>query len=939
MNAETGSPNHWPYPGARWWRFDFHTHTPASTDTRGWQQAIGTDQELNPETWLRKYMEAEIDCVAVTDHNSGGWIDRLKAAYSQMQQAANSSSTPTGFRELHLFPGVEISVQGGFHLLALFDTSATSQTISDLLARVDYDGTRGDSDGVTRKGAAEVVEAVLAARGIPIPAHADAGKGLLATISPEDSKLKIDTTTVKQVLAVPGLLAMEWCNPALPLPAALQNAGLKLTKVIGSDCHSFWGSAVPGSRFTWVKMAEPSLEGLRLALLDGQGVSIRRSDDNVGFDPFKQPEHFIESIVISNAKSMGLGTNPAQLKFNPYFNALIGGRGTGKSTVIHALRLACRRERELVGESEAVQTFNRFNKVANTGQSEGGLRTETQITVQFHRDGILYRLIWRQDGTGHVLEEWDVSTQSFRQADSQSISAQRFPLRLFSQGQIAALAGDSQAALLKVIDDAAGTATHQLAFEDAQHSFKAIRAQLRELKAKLQARDGLNIKLQDVQRQLTRFEVTEHATILKNYQHAMRQSRELDRQFAATADLATSLQEHAQKILVEDFPDGLFDTTANTSVIQIGQKLQTALMNARTLLEQVAGTMGESSALAKNELEQTSWFKQRNIASAAYAKLKSELALQGIKEPEIYGRLIQEKHQIEYQIRQLDALQTQYDALLAQEQSLLASAWEIRRKISACRKDFLDNTLIQNPHVQIKVGAYMGPWPISLASNDEQEPTWADNCRTLTIAQREEEIKKARHGWITSILGDKGAESFKNHAAKIETHTAKPGTGVGIQRITVNADAYDYLDFMIPEDLLDIRYSRKGDGADFTPIGQASAGQRACAMLAFLLSHGNEPLVLDQPEDDLDNHLIYDLVVQQIRSNKQRRQLIIVTHNPNIVVNGDAELIHILDFNHQCFVKQSGSLQDQAMRTEVCQVMEGGKEAFERRYQRLGREV
>jgi hypothetical protein len=98
-------------------------------------------------------------------------------------------------------------------------------------------------------------------------------------------------------------------------------------------------------------------------------------------------------------------------------------------------------------------------------------------------------------------------------------------------------------------------------------------------------------------------------------------------------------------------------------------------------------------------------------------------------------------------------------------------------------------------------------------------------------------------------------------------------------------------------------------------------------------------LVLDQPEDDLDNHLIYGLVVQQIRSNKLRRQLIIVTHNPNIVVNGDAELIHVLDFNNQCFVKLTGSLQDRTMREEVCQVMEGGKEAFERRYQRLGREV
>jgi len=111
-------------------------------------------------------------------------------------------------------------------------------------------------------------------------------------------------------------------------------------------------------------------------------------------------------------------------------------------------------------------------------------------------------------------------------------------------------------------------------------------------------------------------------------------------------------------------------------------------------------------------------------------------------------------------------------------------------------------------------------------------------------------------------------------------------------------------------------------------------------MLAFLLAHGEEPLILDQPEDDLDNHLIYDLVVRQIRENKLRRQIIVVTHNPNIVVNGDAEMLHALDFaGGQCRVAQSGSLQEKAMREEVCRVMEGGREAFERRYRRLGREV
>ena len=133
----------WTYPGSRWWKFDFHTHTPASRDTTGWQQALDTPGQLTPENWLCTYMSAGIDCVAVTDHNSGAWIDKLKAAYEQMKQQADGEQPPDNFRELTIFPGVEISVNGGFHLLAIFDPSATTRTITDLLASVHYEGKMG----------------------------------------------------------------------------------------------------------------------------------------------------------------------------------------------------------------------------------------------------------------------------------------------------------------------------------------------------------------------------------------------------------------------------------------------------------------------------------------------------------------------------------------------------------------------------------------------------------------------------------------------------------------------------------------------------------------------------------------------------------------------------------------------------------------------------
>ena len=107
-------------------------------------------------------------------------------------------------------------------------------------------------------------------------------------------------------------------------------------------------------------------------------------------------------------------------------------------------------------------------------------------------------------------------------------------------------------------------------------------------------------------------------------------------------------------------------------------------------------------------------------------------------------------------------------------------------------------------------------------------------------------------------------------------------------------------------------------------------------MLAFLLAYGNEPILLDQPEDDLDNRLIYDLVVREIQTNKLRRQLLIITHNPNIVVNGNADLvIPIEERSGMATIPVTGALQDPAVRKAVCDIMEGGREALERRFRRI----
>ena len=941
--------NEWRFPGALWWSFDFHTHTPASSDTPWAKQGL----ELSAEQWLLKFMAAEIDCVAVTDHNSGAWIDRLKDAYRQMQD-----NPPEGFRELHLFPGVELSVNGGFHLLAIFDRQATTGDIDTLLGQVDYQGRKGYSDGVTRKSQIEVIEAVEAVGGLVIPAHVDQPKGLLrldASAGGETAVAALDANTLRQVFDWKHVFAMEVVDRSISKPAIYDEQGLSWSEVVGSDCHSFQGRATPGSAYTWVKMAEPSLEGLRLALMDGEGFSVRRSDDPERFDPNALPEHFIESVEVADAQYMGRG-QPAILFFSPWFNALVGGRGTGKSTIVHALRLALRRENELQAlkqGNEPLQTFNKFILPARGRDDGGALTPYTHVALTFVRGGTRYRVHWRQDGSGSVVEEQN--NGNWRDSDSQAVIPARFPIRLFSQGQIAALAGGSHQALLDLIDEAAGVDAEQTALREARQTYLSLCAKARELEGRLQGRDALKVRLEDVQRKLKKFEEAHHADVLKAYQRRSRQEREVGRQFESVDEMVRLVRELAEELAAEDVPEQLFDAKneQDKEALAVLASLHKAIESATEALKGTADDLAASVRQEREKLPGTDWQQAVSKARTDYEKLVRDLKEQGVADPSEYGQLVQERQRLENQWKELESLDAQRVRVLGQAKSQRGTVVAARRALSERREAFLEESLAGNEYVQISLKPYSQD--VRAMERSIRELLGAEHPKFENDILVEEDDQPAR-GMVAGLIdhlpdhASQAREELERRIGQIKQRLTEACWGSGdfgghfnnfLGRQARNRPEYvDHIMMWYPDDGLDVKYSQKGDGRDFKSIEQASAGQRAAAMLAFLLAHGSEPIVLDQPEDDLDNHLIYNLVVRQLRENKRRRQIIVVTHNPNIVVNGDAEMLHELDFGgSQWRVIEKGSLQEKAMRDEVCHVMEGGRDAFERRYRRLGRGV
>ena len=145
----------------------------------------------------------------------------------------------------------------------------------------------------------------------------------------------------------------------------------------------------------------------------------------------------------------------------------------------------------------------------------------------------------------------------------------------------------------------------------------------------------------------------------------------------------------------------------------------------------------------------------------------------------------------------------------------------------------------------------------------------------------------------------------------------------------------DEIERFLPEDLVNTPV-RTPDGP-FKTIETGSVGEKSTAILSLSLSAGDQPIVIDQPEDDLDNQYVYTVVVDLLRRRKFSRQIINATHSANIPVNGDAELIVALGSNNRLGeVIGAGSIDRPEIKNKVSVIMEGSAEAFRLRQERYG---
>ncbi len=862
------------YPGAKWWRFDFHTHTPASTDFKSEETSL---------SWLQKFIDKGIDCVAVTDHNSGAWVGELQAALQELEYQA-------GKKPLWLFPGVEISVNGGIHILAIFDTDKTSTDIERLLGAVGYQGAEGDRSGVTSKSAVEVIDIIHQRGGLAIPAHVDKDRGLF-----KDCK----GDTLQAILESPYLQAMELCDPEYPKPQLYIDKKLNLTEVCGSDVHNFRSDKF--GTFTWVKMDEPSLAGLKLALIDGQ-ASVNR---DMQARPNKHASCIIEELEVSNAKYMGRA-QPLQVLFNPFLSTFIGGRGSGKSTLLEFMRLVLRRDKELQSELKGDNA-----KYYQLG--DDSLLTENSVIRLVYRKGdTRYRLNWDAKSEIDSLEvqgeggEWQPEV-----GEIESL----FPVKIFSQKQIFALAQDPQA-LLEIIDKSPEVdyAHWQAETLSLNSQYKQKQSQINELVDKCSQKNKLQGEYNDLCRQIAEIEKSGHKDILQIYRIRQAQVNAIRTTETTWQGMLDSLQTTAQEIAPAEVPEQVFADHRDiyTDLQSANQQWQAIATQLLTLAQQAQSNIDNWNA----HKDKAEWQVRLNADIARYQQVKADLQQQGI-DPDKYPQLLQQLESKRSELSKISELNTKIESLKRERDELYQKIQQQRQLLSEKRASFLSTTLAGNKYISIVL---------------ERFATGADQVeRDLRrILQCPDRFENDFSSLIEGLGHD--SESLKRHIYDIRRGEEEPKDKRFAKHLAnLPQESMVHLKLWFPEDDLRITFG-KGN----TPLEQGSPGQKCAALLAFLLSYGDDPLLLDQPEDDLDNALIYDLIVQQIRATKHKRQIIIVTHNANIVVNGDAEMVLPLSVDGgQSHINKPASIQDTQVREKICAILEGGQQAFSKRYKRI----
>lgn len=919
-------------PGARWFKADLHVHT--IDDHPGGRAKLPpgcASLPSDPET-LRQYarvflegvVKSGVEVLGLTPHSPRMGDPQGLSAVWQIVETWNSESDGDGvpFREkiYAVFPGFEPNLKEGkegLHLLFLFDPEVGRDLYLkafDVLM-VGASPWSGNSLNISSRTAPEAFADLKTLREraarpdtkgtrpwnmLVLAPHVESSKGLfhaekaqvlqhfqhdeLAGLELPDNKLPHDLHGEKGAWLAEGMARYRH---------AFYHA---------SDAYKISATDAPaeheiGYRCTWIKMASPRIEALRQAFVASDSrlrIAYERNSEG-RLQPKASPHAdatgrpWLRSVIIRGGASFFGGSRQgtaaeSRFELNQDLTCVIGGSMTGKSTFLDGLRwrLYCDQPDKLPKEPELRRLVEARAQLLHGGAPSIELETPGRAS------------------TASEVDRWPAvffTQNELQRLGRDPAAVEEIVGRLSPQEQAGILGRAAELAALDRTLEGAADSLARLLDDHAQAEQQLQRA--KEAKAALEAFRAAGI---DEQR-LAQAAAERWRSIGGDLTTAGGQMEKLE---ATLRELGLpAADEMLKKAWAAARADAIPDVHAQLD------EVRRSLVETRRALESLVGSANAISKAVAAYAAVVQQAVERRLAGLGQTALKlreiQELAKQAALLDSVDAALAEVKR------RQAEETARFEIALRRRDQCTAEQRAAYDRVAGWVQRDFADRIRIRRDDhaVTEKLEAYL----VALAKKGITQ--WWNSRKAQRPAPAPGELLlRLRENSLRDLgMSDAVAATFR------EAMTPARQWKLAAVR---SPDRY----------VLELRL----DDSSYRLIDDLSGGQRVSVLLSMLLeATDTRPLVIDQPEDELDNRFLWETVLPALRRLKGRRQVIVATHNANIVVNGDADQVIQLEATaNQGSIANSGAIEDPAVREAILKTVDGGREAFQLRLVKYG---
>lgn len=866
--------------GLHFKKLDLHVHTGAS-------RCYGDDRETCAKDIVKAALAQDMAGIAITDHNTSAGIDAVR-------EAAKGTS-------LTVFPGVELTVgDAGVHIIAILPADTPVQRVDALMQRLHLKGEAGSEHAYIDSTVENAINCITGEdfNGLAVLAHADSSNGVFDEMN---GAPRIGIVRNWRLLASE---AKDVVRQRKFLNGKDPNYLRKLAIYQASDNphpqkdghHSAAGT---GSRFSYFKVDdELSLESLRQCFIDPD-VRIRQPDE---YKPGESPR--VISIKVESGMFDG-----EEIEFHPGLNCILGAKGAGKSMLIEFLRFA-------LDQPSTIRSILQDHKE----KLEKRLGLYGLVTVTFI------------DDTGKeytITRKYDPSQVDQIESIDYVRTEKVIPVMFLSQNEVVKIAED-EAEQLRFIDRFFDISYYKEKITEIENELgrwdqdlaECITAykrskQIDEALAKLKEREDALAK------QLSN-------NVFADFRAAEEKNGEIIRHYNYATSLVTRLQDEVKEWAQVQLP-GLSPQMKDKPELQrIVKTLSDLITGIAIAREGIVDSANKASAAI---------FKEYNDWKPKFQKIKEEyeayVRTSGGNEKDLESerrkivgdavRLRAERDKLQPRASRFSQVHKDRDQKLSELFAVYRECYDER--VARCRK-FVDNSagrLDIVVHESSNVEAFREELMALKRGSRLSETEITSLCSN---------VKPKETVWAI-IAYDAGQPS------QLEKLADK--SGLAIARLKALADhlleKYEIPDLLslqykaVPEDRPEIWIVRPDDSSR-SLLKHASAGQKCTAVMLMALCEESIPVVIDQPEDSLDNRTVWNDVCTKLRRNKEHRQFILATHNSSLAVASDTDKYIILEESDatRAHVALSGAVDVPAIKDSVIEYLEGGLPTYRHKY-------